>query len=689
MFPNHDQLTDRGNPSEDSQLSSEALLTAYQRVRDDLLAERNRHGYWQGELCSSPLATATAISALAIAEQHSNHSAASFVDEYGEIDQFNAAYQGDLSELICTSLRWLAHQQNKDGGWGDTDRSSSNLATTMLVLAAFRLTGVPAKFSDLESRAEKYIRSQGGVAGIKKRYSRDKTFVAPILTNCALAGMVSWKQVPALPFELAALPQKWFKWLQLPVVSYALPALVTIGMTKLHHSAPVNPITRWLRRSVIDRCLALVTKMQPDSGGFLEATPLTSFVVMALASTGRADHAVVRRGVEFLLASAREDGSWPIDINLACKNTSKALNALASGSPPEANHPSNAGIDWLLACQHTQPHPFTQAEPGGWAWTNLSGGVPDAGDTANTLTAFYHANQQDNLSTQQRDATTRAVRRGIGWLLDLQNADGGWPTFCRGWSKLPFDRSTTDLTAKVLVALDTWRDEIDWQAIDQHAQNGVSPSVSTNVSLARIDHAIDTGRAFLASSQQPAGQWIPLWFGNEHRADQTNPVYGTSRALLALLQLDGGKLMATTDAGLQWLLSQQHASGGWGTDPKVEVDDKPSELDDYADDSIEQDPSQPIATVEETAIAVEALLAIRTPDTNVRQAIDAGLHWLVDAIEQGEHHHASPLGLYFAKLWYYEKLYPLIFATGALGKALASRGIATNPRGQLATAQAC
>jgi hypothetical protein len=31
---------------------------------------------------------------------------------------------------------------------------------------------------------------------------------------------------------------------------------------------------------------------------------------------------------------------------------------------------------------------------------------------------------------------------------------------------------------------------------------------------------------------------------------------------------------------------------------------------------------------------------------------------------------ASPIGLYFAKLWYYERLYPLIFATAALGRVL-------------------
>jgi squalene-hopene/tetraprenyl-beta-curcumene cyclase len=30
----------------------------------------------------------------------------------------------------------------------------------------------------------------------------------------------------------------------------------------------------------------------------------------------------------------------------------------------------------------------------------------------------------------------------------------------------------------------------------------------------------------------------------------------------------------------------------------------------------------------------------------------------------------SPIGFYFAKLWYYEKLYPLIFTVSALGQAL-------------------
>ena len=51
---------------------------------------------------------------------------------------------------------------------------------------------------------------------------------------CALAGRLgegreAWRHVIPLPFELAALPHQLFAALRLPVVSYALPALIASG----------------------------------------------------------------------------------------------------------------------------------------------------------------------------------------------------------------------------------------------------------------------------------------------------------------------------------------------------------------------------------------------------------------------------------------------------------------------------
>jgi len=38
----------------------------------------------------------------------------------------------ELAELIVGGLKWLCNRQNDDGGWGDTDRSKSNIATIIL-----------------------------------------------------------------------------------------------------------------------------------------------------------------------------------------------------------------------------------------------------------------------------------------------------------------------------------------------------------------------------------------------------------------------------------------------------------------------------------------------------------------------------------------------------------------------------
>jgi squalene-hopene/tetraprenyl-beta-curcumene cyclase len=46
-----------------------------------------------------------------------------------------------------------------------------------------------------------------------------------------------------------------------------------------------------------------------------------------------------------------------------------------------------------------------------------------------------------------------------------------------------------------------------------------------------------------------------------------------------------------------------------------------------------------------------------------------GLHWLLDRVESGQHRQPAPIGFYFAKLWYYERLYPLTFTVAALGRA--------------------
>src|SRR6185436_13000637 len=248
-------------------------------------------------------------------------------------------------------------------------------------------------------------------------------------------------------------PHRWFAALRLPVVSYALPALIAIGQARHCHRPSLNPATRLLRRLTLRRTLDVLKAIQPSNGGFLEATPLTSFVVMSLAGCGRAEHKVAMLGTQFLRASQQADGSWPIDTNLATWLTTLAVNALWKSESPIPS--SEAGLirAWLLAQQHRQEHPYTHAAPGGWAWTDLPGGVPDADDTAGALLALRRLGRG-------HETTRTAAHAAIEWLLDLQNRDGGIPTFCRGWGALPFDRSSPDITAHALHAWLAWRENV-------------------------------------------------------------------------------------------------------------------------------------------------------------------------------------------------------------------------------------
>lgn len=571
-----------------------------------LLEQRLPGGYWEGRLSSSALSTATAVVALAAV--------------------------GDR-EFVGRGARWLAEHQNPDGGWGDTVLSRSNISTTALAWAALSFTESADARAALV-RAASWLRAEAGdttpvalSAAILRRYGRDKTFSVPILTVLAITGRLgqdprsAWRRVPQLPFELAAVPHRWFQYLQLPVVSYALPALIAIGQVRHHFAPSRNPMMRALRQTLRERTHTLLRAMQPDSGGYLEATPLTSFVVMSLAAMGRADSPVVRHGVRFLQASMRDDGSWPIDTHLATWVTTMAVRAVANAG--RMDRVGAASIrEWLLTQQSACEHPFTHAAAGAWAWTPLSGGVPDADDTAGALVALARLDAADERSRL-------AARAGVTWLLDVQNRDGGVPTFCRGWGALPFDRGTPEITAHAIQAWSEWDAQLD------------SPVRQ------RIAAAVRRAVTFLERTQRADGAWVPLWFGNEHAAGDENPTYGTARVMIGLrssLMRESAAAAACRRRALAWLMAAQNPEGGWGGDRGA--------------------PS----SIEETGIALAAICSCADDGDAAAVAASAsrGARWLSDATTRAGDLPAAPIGLYFAKLWYFEELYPVIFAVAGL-----------------------
>ncbi len=571
---------------------NKALKLACER----LIAETAPDGSWRGYLSGSAVSTAVAAFALARSRPAA-----------GEI------------KLAC---EWLAANINDDNGWGDTPDSPSNLTATLLTKAALTTQQNSTVIDKLQLRADQWLTKRIGgisaehiIAGVVQTYGNDRTFSVPILTMCAIAGLLGdeprcWKLIPRLPFEITALPRSLFRLMNLPVVSYAIPALIAVGLVRFRKTSN-SCCSFFYNRSVIPSALRRLKRMAPASGGFLEAAPLTGFVAMCLSEAGLANDPIVQSALDFLQHSIRKDGSWPIDTDLSSWLTSLAIRGL-----DEADALSTAKrheLSRIIRSRQTKTiHQFTGAKPGGWGWTDFSGSVPDGDDTAAALIAL--AQLAPNNATDE-------VTAGLEWLLNLINRDGGMPTFCRGWGLLPFDRSCPDISAHAFKAFSLWR-------------NHVPPKLTGKINTV-MQHLLD----FLNKSRDADQVWTPLWFGDQEAGTQTNRVYGTS---VVLENLAGyADIDNLTTPALDWLIKARNADGGWGGEPNSPT------------------------IFETTAKAIGALSLY--PQTQ-ELAIEAAQALANKVIEAEGTIKSSPIGLYFASLWYDEKLYPLLFAIPALAR---------------------
>ncbi len=552
-------------------------------LTDKLCSLRQEDGIWRGVLSSSAISTSVSLFALY------------------EIDK--EKYQS----VIEAAAKWLEDTMCEDGSWGDSVDSPSNPTATLLSFAALHAVG-----HDSPRTRQLLTERFGGysdykiIEGVLKYYGKDLTFSVPILVMCAMTGVIhSWDKIPSFPFELAVLPQRFFRFLNLPVVSYAIPALIAVGILRFKKGK--RGIVSGIRQQFIPSCLKVLTRLQPEDGGFLEAAPLTAFVSMCMSGAGFREHSVTQKAAQFLVNTVRTDGSWPIDTDLSGWLTSLSIRVLGDDLPNR---------DFLLSQlknnQTKVEHPFTGAKAGGWGWSDLSGSVPDGDDTSGALIALHHLTH---------GVRCKGVKSGVKWLMALQNNDGGMPTFCKGWGKLPFDRSSADITAHALLALGSWRKQLP-AALQIQVENSEKRLL-----------------AWLETHQAEDGSWTPLWFGDQDSDDEASPVYGTATALDYLAQLSFSSTM--TQRGIEFLLQSQNEDGGWGGKKGVESK----------------------ATL--TGKALSALAGYAdTPKAAMERAVD----YLLKRHEEGTLLKNEPIGLYFARLWYSEELYPLIFVLDGLKK---------------------
>jgi len=579
----------------------------YQELANKLKAERNEKGYWEGRLSSSALAVAVSIVALQMTG--------------------NPAYRSSINR----GLQWLLANQNPDGGYGDSPSSLSNVSTSLLCYGAVFFCGQKDKASNaalkgivvyLETR--NIFLSENLVEAVVQHYGKDLTFSVPILSLLAICGVVKdFHNIPSLPFELSLFPNAWFRFLNLQVVSYALPALIGVGIALFKMKKKRHIIYAAIRKMAIKPALKKLYFITPESGGFLEAIPLTAFVCMCLIYSGYASHQVVKKGIAFLKNKQRDDGSWAIDTDLSTWVTTLSIKAYGKSlhkvfSREEINSLRNH----LLSLQYNHTHPFNKALPGGWGWTNYTGSVPDGDDTPGaiiSLLQIYQGSEKEN----------QVIVKACKWLIGLQNKDGGIPTFCRGWGKLPFDSSCADLSGHAFLAVAKSRAMIGKYLTKKEKQ-------SFNRFLKKLS-------TYLMKNQYADGKWLPLWFGNQRHPNTHNPVYGTAKVCIylndALAYIQDTNLKTEINSQInnaqEFLIHNQNQDGSWGPQKGI------------------------MGSYEETTISMTALM------DKASQSVQMGMEW-IQKEWTAEGIYATPIGLYFASLWYDEKLYPLIYSVEAL-----------------------
>jgi squalene-hopene/tetraprenyl-beta-curcumene cyclase len=580
-----------------------------------LRSEQNDTGFWRGKLSSSALATAVSIVALKLNGDNSDHL------------------------FVNNGLEWLLNHRNADGGFGDTPESKSNVSTSFLCFAAISYCGKSNPHTEIALRSVKNYLLQQDInlnnndiaASVLSYYGKDYTFSVPILSMLIICGVLDKtiaRKIPQLPFEFTLLPASWYSLFNLRVVSYAIPALIAMGIFIFKTREKHNPLMRWIRNRSVKPSLNKLESIVPESGGFLEAIPLTAFVSMCLMASGIGKNPVKVKGLDFLRNQQRPDGSWPIDADLSTWVTTLSIKAFGQEINREFSKPEISKLlTHLITIQYKKVHPFNLAQPGGWGWTNLPGSVPDVDDTSGAILALLELYNND-------DVVNTAIINGCQWLTTLQNKDGGFPTFCKGWGRLPFDSSCADLTGHALLALS--------KALD------LAGDKMTNYLQYSIRQCVARSFGFLWKAQRENGSWKPLWFGNQFTSDQTNPVYGTAKVAIYLadsilcdsldvkLKEHIGHLLSMAR---QYLIQQQNTDGSWGGEADV------------------------MGTIEESALAVSALIGFN------QESVLKGFQWL-ESESKSNGLRSNPIGLYFATLWYDEKLYPLIYYIEALRRYL-------------------
>jgi len=530
---------------------AQKLPESIERGAEHLLSLQMQDGYWQGELEADSTLESDYIYYLFV---------------LGKADPTR----------IAKLANYVRSKQLDDGGWNIYPGGPSELNATCKAYFALKLAGDDPNSPQLAA-ARGTIHRLGGL-------ENSNSYVRFYL---ALVGAVGWELVPAIPPELLLLPNwffiniyemsSWTRGIVIPMAilsalrpDWRLPERATV------HELFKNPLQqtaafdwsdkfvswknfflaldralKWyekfpwkpLRRRALGEAKQWMLNHLERSEGLAAIYPAVMNSIFALVALGHGpDDPLTWREMKEFSRFEIEDGDT-IRMQPCVSPLWDSCIAMVSlqeaGLAPD--HPALVkSAEWILSKQILGPGDWQvknkDAEPGGWAFEFRNDHYPDVDDTAFVLMALQRVKFPDAPRMEG------AIRRGLQWLLSMQNRDGGWGAFDRDNDRqficnIPFadhnamiDPSTADVTARVLECLGRF----GWPA--EH------PAVRRAV-------------RFLVNDQCADGSWFGRW--------GVNYVYGTSGVLRAL-ETVSLHAQDYCQRAVAWLKSVQKPDGSFG-----------------------------------------------------------------------------------------------------------------------------
>lgn len=385
----------------------------------------------------------------------------------------------------------------------------------------------------------------------------------------------------------------------------------------------------------IQRALKELKKLQIKDGDRIRLQPCkspvwdTAISTIALREAGVSNrHPAIRQSVKWLLSQeARIPGDWV--------NSSKSQTP--GGWYFEFNNEFYPDVDdttmVIMALRRCLPKNLKQDQ---WLtdflvnpeWNPYEEDL----DTEAIVAGRSESREQAFADLELLQPMIGAIRRGVHWVLGMQNKDGGWGAFDRDndrelFTQVPFadhnamvDPSTADLTARVLEAF-------------------------ADVQLPINHPATQRAIQYVWSEQEDDHCWYGRW--------GINYLYGTWQSIVGLVEIGIPADDPRIVRAVGWLKSKQQPSGGWG-----------ETADSYADPSLR---GQGEATPSQTAWALMGLMAAGEIDS---AAVRRGIHYLLETQKNDGNWDEEPFtGTGFPKVFYLKyHLYRTYFPLMALAR---------------------